>query len=358
MNDNRLLTERNIQDDRYDVSELLGEGSFGVVFKGKRKDGTGEVCALKYIITSNKDEVNDFLHETNIMEKLNHPNIIRFFEKYEIPHYRVLAMECAPKELYNELLIVWTFPENRVREIASQLFSAVFHLHSKSILHRDLKPENVLLMGDGTVKLCDFGFAREYFSEIGPLPTTIKTTPVYMAPEIAGNNVVYYNEKVDNWSLGAMVYELFLGKPPFEHDESNDVQEQVRSLVHYIVHSDVEFPDIIPAEPMQLLQQMLKKEPKHRASWTTISDHPWLKGFIQVPPEDRARVSAFTRPGIQEQTRGSKNMVYIRSVGGDVTDGVDSADVTDGAGDVDMIVLISPSQRKAQRAARMMARCH
>ncbi|XP_046545651.1 serine/threonine-protein kinase 36-like isoform X2 [Haliotis rubra] len=358
MNVNRLLTERNIQDDRYDVVELLGEGGFGVVFKGKRKDGTGEACALKYIKTSNKDEVNDFLHETKIMEKLNHPNIIRFFEKYEIPHYRVLAMECAPKELYHELGIVGRFPENRVREIASQLFSAVFHLHSKSILHRDLKPENVLLMDDGTAKLCDFGFAREYFIEIGPLPTTIKTTPIYMSPEIADNNVVYYNEKVDIWSLGAMAYELFLGKPPFEPDESNDGQEQVRTLVHYIVHSDVEWPDIIPAQPTSLLQQMLKKEPKQRASWATILDHPWLNGVIQVPPEDRARVSAFTRPGIQEQTGGSNNMVYIHSVGGDVTDAVDSKDVTDGAGDMDIIVLMSPSQRRARRAARMMARCH
>ncbi|XP_046382065.2 serine/threonine-protein kinase 36-like [Haliotis rufescens] len=358
MGDHQLLSERGIQDDRYVVSELLGEGSYGVVFKGKRKDGTGQVCALKYIKTSNKDEVNDFLHETNIMEKLNHPNIILFLEKYEIPNYRVLAMECAPGELYHELGIVGSFPENRVRQIACQLFSAVFHLHSKSILHRDLKPENVLLMDDGTVKLCDFGFAREYFTEIGSLPTTIKSTPMYMAPEIAGNSIVYYSEKVDIWSLGAMVYELFLGKPPFEPDESNDGQEQVRTLVEHIVHCDVVWPDNIPAEPTELLQHMLKKEPKQRCSWPTILDHSWLRGVIQVSPEDRARESAFTRPGIQEQTEGSKNMVYILSDGGeDVPDAVGSTDATDGADDMDVIVLISPLQRRAQRAARTKPLC-
>lgn len=135
-------------------------------------------------------------------------------------------------------------PEGVVRAVAAQLVGALHYLHSHRILHRDMKPQNILLTADGTVKLCDFGFARS-LSAHTLVATSVKGTPLYMAPELVQERP--YNHTVDLWSLGVILYELFVGRPPF-------YATSIYTLVKQIVREPVAFPAAAGPEFRSLLQ--------------------------------------------------------------------------------------------------------
>ena len=119
-----------------------------------------------------------------------------------------------------------------VRDIARQLVKALHYFHSQRIIHRDLKPQNVLLGANGRVKLCDFGFARAMSMDTIVL-TSIKGTPLYMAPELVKEQP--YDHTVDLWSLGVILFELLVGQPPF-------YTNSIYSLINHIVKDPVVFP--------------------------------------------------------------------------------------------------------------------
>eukprot|EP01052_Picozoa_sp_SAG31_P027490 SAG31_NODE_2578_length_5440_cov_1.848717_4_plen_135_part_00 len=116
-------------------------------------------------------------------------------------------------------------PETAVQSIAKQLVKALHYLHHNRIIHRDMKPQNVLVGAGGTVKLCDFGFARVMSAKTMVL-TSIKGTPLYMAPELVQEKP--YTHAVDLWSLGVILYELYTGQPPF-------YTNNIYSLIHLII---------------------------------------------------------------------------------------------------------------------------
>lgn len=124
---------------------------------------------------------------------------------------------------------------------------ALHYLHSNRIIHRDMKPQNVLVGSNGAVKLCDFGFARAMSCNTMVL-TSIKGTPLYMAPELVQEQP--YNHTVDLWSLGVILYELYVGQPPF-------YTNSIYSLIHHIVKDPVKFPTNISQE----FRDFLKVDP-------------------------------------------------------------------------------------------------
>jgi len=105
-----------------------------------------------------------------------------------------------------------SLPAKTVQSIAYQLVQSLYYLHSHRVIHRDMKPQNILLSANGVVKLCDFGFARTMSSNTIVL-TSIKGTPLYMSPELVKEQP--YDHTADLWSLGVILYELFVGQPPF-----------------------------------------------------------------------------------------------------------------------------------------------
>uniref|UniRef100_A0A8C5BFH2 non-specific serine/threonine protein kinase n=2 Tax=Gadus morhua TaxID=8049 RepID=A0A8C5BFH2_GADMO len=142
----------------YHVLELVGEGSFGRVYKG-RKRFTGQVVALKFIpkVGRSEKELRSLKREIDIMRGLQHPNIVQMFDSFETDKEVVVVTEYAEGELFQILEDDGQLPETQVQEIACQLVSALYYLHSHRILHRDMKPQNILLGKCGVVKLCDFG---------------------------------------------------------------------------------------------------------------------------------------------------------------------------------------------------------
>uniref|UniRef100_A0A3P8W8Z1 non-specific serine/threonine protein kinase n=2 Tax=Cynoglossus semilaevis TaxID=244447 RepID=A0A3P8W8Z1_CYNSE len=144
--------------DAYQVVELVGEGSFGRVYKGRKKC-SGQVIALKFMskLDRSEKELKSLRREIEIMRGLKHPNIVQLYDSFETETEVVVVTEYADGQLFHVVEDDGMLPEIQVREIACQLVSALYYLHSHRIVHRDIKPQNILLGKSGVVKLCDFG---------------------------------------------------------------------------------------------------------------------------------------------------------------------------------------------------------
>ncbi|XP_071093089.1 serine/threonine-protein kinase 36-like [Haliotis cracherodii] len=305
-------------EDDYIKLEKLGEGAFGEVFKGRKKY-TSEISAMKYMskFHKTKKELDGLRNEITIMQGLAHPHIIQLLDSFETKDDIVVVIELATGELFSVLIDEGGFAEDKVRDISCQMSSALYYLHAHRVLHRDLKPENVLIGKGGVIKLCDFGFARamgrdSYYAK------TIKGTPLYMAPELMDETS--YTEKVDLWALGCIMYELFVGRPPF-------CSMSPYVLHKMIVEEPVTWPNNFPSELKDLLQELLIKNPRERSSWPDILKHGWFRGGIKVSDEDLALNSPYTKPEIaaQKQKEHSEKVLALgcgRSLTSDVTDGI------------------------------------
>ncbi|ORC86183.1 protein kinase [Trypanosoma theileri] len=259
--------------ENYAIVELIGEGSFGKVYKARRK-GTGHIVAMKFIVKKGKNdkELLNLRSEIEIMTKLNHDNIITLFEAFETQQEFVVVMEYAQGELFEILEDDKKLPEDVVQRIAKQLVQALHYLHSNRIMHRDMKPQNILIGQNGSVKLADFGFARSMSYNTMVL-TSIKGTPLYMAPELVQEQP--YNHSADLWSLGCILYELFYGKPPF-------YTNHLYKLINQIVNDPVKFEEPISPDFKSLLRGLLTKSFSARLNWPHLLNHP----FVAISEED------------------------------------------------------------------------
>ncbi|XP_031712974.1 serine/threonine-protein kinase 36 isoform X2 [Anarrhichthys ocellatus] len=257
----------------YHVLELVGEGSFGRVYKG-RKRFTGQVVALKFMpkVGRSEKELRSLKREIEIMRGLQHPNIVQLFDSFETKTEVVVVTEYAEGQLFQILEDDGNLPESQVREIACQLVSALYYLHSHRILHRDMKPQNILLGKSGVVKLCDFGFARA-MSVSTLVLTSIKGTPLYMSPELVEEKP--YDHTADLWSLGCILYELHTGAPPF-------YTNSIFHLVQLIVRNPVKWPDTMSDTCTSFLKGLLTKDPQKRLSWPYLLRHPFVADGVLV----------------------------------------------------------------------------
>ncbi|GLH15192.1 Serine/threonine-protein kinase fused [Gryllus bimaculatus] len=271
--------------DNYEILGLIGEGSFGRVFKAKIRSND-RIVALKVITKKGRSdkELRGLRQECEIQRHLNHPNIIHMLDSFETENQIVVVTEFADKELYEILGTECYLPEEQVRKIACDLVSALYYLHSHRVLHRDLKPQNILMGANGVAKLCDFGFARSMSAGTHVL-TSIKGTPLYMAPELIEENP--YDHNADLWSLGCIIYELIVGTPPFS-------TTSILHLVRMISHEPVKWPDFVSPECTSFIQGLLEKNPNERLTWPDLLHHPFVKDGIFLPEGESGFI-----PGIE-----------------------------------------------------------
>ena len=143
-----------------------------------------------------------------------HPNIVKMYGCFYDDNYVYAVLEYLPEgNLYQRLKKVKIFTDEDTRNIIQQIVSALWHCQLRNVIHRDIKPENILVKsGPGIlhVKLCDFGWSTH---SINQNRTTFCGTPDYLAPELVTHKP--YDDKIDNWAVGILTYELLTGASPF-----------------------------------------------------------------------------------------------------------------------------------------------
>ena len=255
----------------YHILECIGEGSFGRVFKGRRKY-TLDIVAMKFIskVGRSEKELMSLRKEIDIMRGLKHDNIITLLDSFDTENEVCVVTDFADGELFHILEDDQKLPEEVVHHIAHQLVSALWYLHSNRILHRDMKPQNILLCNGGLVKLCDFGFARAMGVDTF-MVTSIKGTPLYMSPELVQEQP--YDHNADLWALGCILFELFAGEPPF-------YTTNLFQLVNLITKNPVKWPAGMSPNFQNFLHGLLDKDPSTRLTWPDLLDHPFVSDHV------------------------------------------------------------------------------
>lgn len=273
--------------ENYHILGCIGEGSYGKVYRGQRKY-SANVVALKFIpkVGKSERELRGLRQEIEIMSNLQHENIVQMLDSFETEEELVVVMDYADGELYQILEDDGTLPEDQVQLIACQLVSALYYLHSHRILHRDMKPQNILLAKGEKVKLCDFGFARAMSFDTLVL-TSVKGTPLYMAPEIVEEHP--YDHTADLWALGCILYELYTGMPPF-------YTNNIFQLASLIVKDPVRWPKDMSPVFKDFLQGLLAKNSKNRLSWPHLLTHEFVVDGVKALENDYQLPSPFTQP--------------------------------------------------------------
>ena len=214
----------------YDVLERLGRGGQGEVYKA-RQHSPKRIVALKMLPAGavGRDRLARFRTEADAVARLQHPNIVQIHAVGEQDGRPYLVLEfCAGGALADHLAGAPRPPRDSAA-LVETLARAMHAAHEAGVVHRDLKPQNVLLAADGTPKIADFGLAKRFDNDHSPTQTiAVLGTPAYMAPEQAAGETKTVGPAADVYALGAVLYELLTGRPPFQAATSLEMLERVK----------------------------------------------------------------------------------------------------------------------------------
>lgn len=217
----------------YEILGELGRGGMGVVYRA-RQVRLNRPCAVKMILAgahATPEAAKRFLAEAEAIARLEHPHIVRIHHIGEADGLPFFELELVPGGSLDRRLDGAPWPPERAARLAEKLASAIAEAHRQGIVHRDLKPGNVLLAADDTPKITDFGLAKAVGDESGLTATeAILGSPSYMAPEQAGGRAKEAGPAADIYALGAILYELLTGRPPFRGATLLETLEQVKSV--------------------------------------------------------------------------------------------------------------------------------
>ncbi len=246
----------------WEIDRKLGAGGMGAVYLGKHKE-TGQLAAVKVLPASLAREegfVERFKREIVSMEKLKSPHIVEFYESGSDGETYFYSMEFVDGEtLTARLKRDKRLPWPEVIDLCLQICRALKAAHNAGIVHRDLKPSNLMIANDGTVKLADFGVAQVFAERKLTVTGGIVGTAEYMSPEQAKGQRA--TKKSDLYSLGAVMYAMLTGRPPFSGKTSLDV-------IHKHQFAQFDRPGLIatdiPKQLEEIVCKLLEKEPDKR----------------------------------------------------------------------------------------------
>ncbi|WP_372368352.1 protein kinase [Candidatus Uabimicrobium sp. HlEnr_7] len=270
----------NVFADKYKIVGVLGSGAMGKVFEAI-EIGKARRYAIK-VIHKNKEGseeiVKRFYRESKLLQKLNHPNIIKIHEQGEFQGQPYFVMDLVKGCTFTEIIKRPSYPFRRKLVILIQVLEAVHSAHREGIIHRDLKPDNIMVTNEGKALVMDFGIARDQGDNQSTKLTKtgmLVGTPLYMSPEQINSEKT--TAKSDIYTLGVIMYEVITGKVPFDGNLSK--------IMWQIAHSDPVHPrEISDSVPKNLaticLKAMIKeKEERYTTARTMANDiKRYLKG--------------------------------------------------------------------------------
>ncbi|MCA9248446.1 MAG: protein kinase [Planctomycetales bacterium] len=214
----------------YEDLEQIGKGGMGVVYKARHLK-LRRTVALKMIKPGEFDDpsyIQRFQSEAAAAAQLDHPGIVQVFDVGEFAGRHYFSMALVDGGNLSQLVAEHPLVERRAAEITVQIADAIAAAHARGLIHRDLKPANVLLDADGNPRITDFGLAKSITGESDLTATgQVLGTPSYMPPEQATGDISQVREAADIYSIGAILYHLVTGRPPFHASNSFDTLRQV-----------------------------------------------------------------------------------------------------------------------------------
>ncbi len=247
----------------YELLEKLGQGSMGVVYKARQLslDRTVAIKILKPELAENHAFVRRFVAEARVVAKLNHPNVIQGFDVGESGGYRFFVMEYVDGPTAGQLVRRGgPLDGTRALRIVVQIAAALDHAYRNRLVHRDVKPDNIMITDGGVAKLCDLGLAREQRVEVRDTSSGSLGTPNYISPEQARGDAEV-DMRSDIYSLGATLYHLVVGEPPFAGDSNALIM--AAHLTRRLVPPHERNPEVgLPVS--RLVERMMSKDPRHR----------------------------------------------------------------------------------------------
>ncbi|XP_067253975.1 ribosomal protein S6 kinase beta-1 [Chanodichthys erythropterus] len=245
-----------IRPECFELLRVLGKGGYGKVFQVRKVTGptSGKIFAMKVLkkamIMRNAKDTAHTKAERSILEEVKHPFIVDLMYAFQTGGKLYLILEyLSGGELFMQLEREGIFLEDTACFYLAEISMALGHLHQKGIIYRDLKPENIMLNKNGHVKLTDFGLCKESIHD-GIVTHTFCGTIEYMAPEILMRSG--HNRAVDWWSLGALMYDMLTGAPPF-------TAENRKKTIDKILKCKLNLPPYLTQEARDLLKKLLKR---------------------------------------------------------------------------------------------------
>ena len=290
--------------DDFDKLKVLGKGSFGEVLLVRLK-ANNKYYAMKILIKKNVKLRHQESHtrtERDLMVKINCPFIVNIkFAFQDAVNLYIITEFMQGGEMFFHLHREKKFSNEKTKFYIVEIILAIEFLHKNKMLYRDLKPENIMIDSTGHIKLTDFGLSK-MVKKAKEKAFTICGTPQYLAPEILSDDG--YDNSVDWWSLGCVMYEMLTGGPPFRLPKNS-------YLTADLYKKKINFPDYITAEAKDLIKQLLVANPKRRLGYgqdgaKKIKEHQY---FCDIDWDDAAD-RKLTPPFIPE-LNGETDLKYF-----------------------------------------------
>ncbi|KAH9944151.1 Pkinase-domain-containing protein [Epithele typhae] len=270
---------------RWVRGELIGKGTYGRVYVALNAT-TGEMIAVKQVempqTASDKDDsrqvtvVEALKLESETLKDLDHPNIVSYLGFEETSTFLSIFLEYVPGgSIASCLRKHGRFDEEVTKSFTGQILSGLEYLHSRGIIHRDLKADNILVEISGICKISDFGISKRTDDiEMAAAYTSMQGTVFWMAPEVVNSKSKGYNSKIDIWSVGCVVFEMWTGQRPWLGKEAMAV------LIH--LYSDKQAPPVPAGIALSSLADDFRlrcfaADPDERPTATELRKHSYLE---------------------------------------------------------------------------------
>ncbi|XP_078261881.1 ribosomal protein S6 kinase alpha-2 isoform X1 [Rhinoraja longicauda] len=286
--------------DGYELKEDVGVGSYSVCKRCVHKVTTVEY-AVKIIDKSKRDPSEEI---EILLRYGQHPNIITLKDVYDDGKYLYLVMELMRGgELLDRILRQKCFSEREASAVLHTITKTVEYLHSQGVVHRDLKPSNILYVDESgnpeSIRICDFGFAKQLRAENGLLMTPCYTAN-FVAPEVLKRQG--YDAACDMWSLGILLYTMLAGFTPFANgpdDTPEEILARIGSGKYALTGGNW---DTISNAAKDMVSKMLHVDPHQRHTAVQVLRHPWIVNREHLPKNQLGRHDAHLVKGAMAAT--------------------------------------------------------
>jgi serine/threonine protein kinase len=293
-------------DDYYLEGKKLGEGAYAVVRPAHHKE-TKKVVAIKtfnklQLITKELKEA--VKNEVKIVKKMDHPNIVKFIDKFENRRNIHLVMEhCGDSNLRTKLLKKGKkklSPSTKIK-IFRDIVKAIGYLHQNNIAHCDIKLENIVLDHTNRVKIVDFGFAQ--FCQENVKSSIISGTQYYMSPELIKREA-HHAKKSDVWALGVLLYFILTKKFPFDAKKETD-------LMLKIIGVEIDYGLVEDELAVQLMKRIFEVDPEKRPGWEELVNSEFLRDGDEGLGSGLAILEEEVKEGEGSDGEGDDDMVLL-----------------------------------------------